>query len=304
MWQAMNNAWMLQSRSLCGGLQRSPRPQVTLASLLVRPLERRTCAHRRWDNPYQVQSISPSYKALWHASWTKLNLIWILRGIFDRTPCFRRSCQAGLLTWLKEAHDKAIKEAQEEEDEDAADGPRFRPLDLTQAQIDDVFGPGVPVRMGNRMLRFQHGRRLQGELDRDMAELGDETVQRMGVLALKWLRKHHPLDEGAALRARLAREERSQRPVVADAEKLGLHKPPVVHGRSSRPSYKAKDSFKTPAPKALDGWSEQAREVTANTGRRDQYLHRPGLCASLPLANGRGVSSPPPADNSATSSVA
>ena len=193
---------------------------------------------------------------------------------------------------MKEAHVKTMKQLQEDEEEDAADGPRFRRRDLTQAQIDDVFGPGVPVKLGNRMLRFQHGRRLDGELDRNIAELGDETVQRMAALALRWLRKHHPLDESAALRARWAREERSQRPVVADAEKLGLHKPPVVHGHSSRVSYTTENMSKEAAPQAQYGRSKQAQEVTANTGPPDKSPHYNERSASSPLADGHSVSSP------------
>ncbi|KAL1967541.1 hypothetical protein VTN77DRAFT_3056 [Rasamsonia byssochlamydoides] len=81
--------------------------------------------------------------------------------------------------------------------------------------------------MGNRILAVLQGRRLQGTLDLDLpADITSAVRPRLIENALKWLRKHHPVDEDAAIKARVEREVREEEErLIREAEELGLYKP-------------------------------------------------------------------------------
>jgi hypothetical protein len=96
------------------------------------------------------------------------------------------------------------------------------------SKINAIFGPGkVSPAMGNRILAVLHGRRLQGTLDLDLPldiarAIHSHTVD----VALNWLRQNHPVDEEAAMRARVEREEREKdEEFLRHAEEAGLYKP-------------------------------------------------------------------------------
>ena len=108
----------------------------------------------------------------------------------------------------------------------AIDGPAFRSRELSQAELDRIFGPGIDVDYGNRLLRFLHGQRLEGFLDSDPAEVPLELAAKLKERGLAWLRQRYPVDERAAYQARLAKEEALlQEVIVADAERIGLYQP-------------------------------------------------------------------------------
>lgn len=65
--------------------------------------------------------------------------------------------------------------------------------------------------MGNRILSVLHGRRLEGTLDLDLPPDIKRTVRpRIIEHGLQWLRANHPIDEDAAILARIEREEKEE----------------------------------------------------------------------------------------------
>ncbi|KAI9790514.1 MAG: hypothetical protein M1816_005021 [Peltula sp. TS41687] len=159
---------------------------------------------------------------------------------------------------------------------DPLDGPRFRSKDLTQDEITRIFGPGVPADIGNRMLRFQHGRRLDGELDDDSDSPAHDLTKKMASTALAWLRLKYPMDEKAAYKARMEREEgKRQTEIVADAERLGIYKPQSgvkagdVYGKSGldeiREEY-ARRAKEKRERREKEQKKRQMEEVKRNTG--------------------------------------
>ncbi|KAI9828597.1 MAG: hypothetical protein M1826_005979 [Phylliscum demangeonii] len=120
------------------------------------------------------------------------------------------------------------EDQQEIENLNQVDGPPFRSQPLTQAEIDVVFGPGVPVEAGNRMLRFQQRLRIEGRLADNDVGMENELTKKFAATALAWLRAFYPVDEEACFQDRDARDRRRrQEYIVADAERLGIHKPPA-----------------------------------------------------------------------------
>lgn len=81
--------------------------------------------------------------------------------------------------------------------------------------------------MGNRVLSVLQARRLAGTLDLDFpADI--RRVMRPATLdmGLEYLRKNYPLDEDAAIIARIEREEReTEEKLIRRAEDMGLYKP-------------------------------------------------------------------------------
>lgn len=98
---------------------------------------------------------------------------------------------------------------------------------LPEADIKFIFGPGVSVKVGNKALAALQTQRLEGTLDLDLPADIVRTVTPSQVdSALQWLRENHPLDEDAAILARIEKEERqAEEKLVRRAEELGLYKP-------------------------------------------------------------------------------
>jgi len=96
------------------------------------------------------------------------------------------------------------------------------------AEIKTIFGPsGMNTKLGNRILSTLHSHRLTGTLD---AELPSDIVravsQQQVDAAMDWLRNKYPVDEDAAILARIEREDRAEEEkLVRRAERLGLYKP-------------------------------------------------------------------------------
>lgn len=99
---------------------------------------------------------------------------------------------------------------------------------LSAAEIKTIFGTSnLSAKLGNRVLAVLHARRLQGTLDLDLpTDITAAVSQPQLDTALEWLREHYPLDEDAAILARIEREEReAEEKLIRRAEKLGLYKP-------------------------------------------------------------------------------
>ncbi|KAI9759049.1 MAG: hypothetical protein M4579_002638 [Chaenotheca gracillima] len=105
-------------------------------------------------------------------------------------------------------------------------GVQFRQKDLQQFEIDAIFGRGVGKETGNHILRVQHGRRLAGTVFDETAPPVAGFTEHALTSAMEWLRKMYPIDEEAAYKARIEREEEEyERKVVADAERIGVWQP-------------------------------------------------------------------------------
>ena len=114
-------------------------------------------------------------------------------------------------------------------------GLPFRPEPLSDAELQDAFGQDRPdPEFAQRLLSVLYARMLDGTLDLPPPEDIEDQLQDYsdGLVpaALEWLRTNHPIDEEAAIAARLKREEsrseqRTPSQLIQRAEALGLYKP-------------------------------------------------------------------------------
>ena len=88
----------------------------------------------------------------------------------------------------------------------AAQGHQRTWTALPAYRISEIFGPEVDSTIGNQVLKTLQQQRIDGTLDKGVYEDGinDEMLAK----ALVWLRQTRPLDEDAAVVARIEREER------------------------------------------------------------------------------------------------
>jgi rhomboid-like protein len=111
----------------------------------------------------------------------------------------------------------------------AEQGVKLRDEPFSKAEIDRIFGPRskVSIALGNRILSVLQGRRLAGTLDLDFpADIRRAVRPAVLDAGLDYLRKAHPVDEDAAIMARIEREEREEEAkLIQRAEALGLYKP-------------------------------------------------------------------------------
>ncbi|KAJ5549783.1 hypothetical protein N7535_002275 [Penicillium sp. DV-2018c] len=105
---------------------------------------------------------------------------------------------------------------------------KLREKPFSDAEIKAIFGQAkINTKMGNRILSVLHGHRLTGTLDADLPiDIVRAVSQQQLDTALEWLRNEYPVDEDAAILARIEREEREEEEkLMRRAEKLGLYKP-------------------------------------------------------------------------------
>lgn len=83
------------------------------------------------------------------------------------------------------------------------------------------------MKLGNRTLAALQERRLEGTLDLDLpTDITRAVSQHQLDAGLEWLRENYPIDEDAAILARIEREElEAEEKLVRRAEELGLYKP-------------------------------------------------------------------------------
>lgn len=104
--------------------------------------------------------------------------------------------------------------------------PRQNPF--TDAEVKAIFGrSSLPPKLANRVLAVLHAHRLAGTLDADLpVDISRAVAQHQIDTALYWLRREYPVDEDAAIMARIEREEREEEEkLIRRAERLGLYKP-------------------------------------------------------------------------------
>ncbi|KAF7714895.1 Rhomboid-like protein [Penicillium ucsense] len=98
----------------------------------------------------------------------------------------------------------------------------------SEKQIRSIFASNtISAGLGNRTLAVLQARRIQGTLDLDLpTDISHSVPQTQLDTALEWLRQNYPLDEDAAILARIDREEiEAEQKLVRRAEELGLYKP-------------------------------------------------------------------------------
>ncbi|KAJ1334111.1 rhomboid-like protein [Microdochium nivale] len=79
--------------------------------------------------------------------------------------------------------------------EDAAGIP-FRKEDLTQREVNEIFGPHLKAESANQLLRIIHGRRVAGTLEDPGLQINTASYKSADkVKALLYLRKHIPVNE-------------------------------------------------------------------------------------------------------------
>ncbi|KAL5332517.1 hypothetical protein BJX70DRAFT_392931 [Aspergillus crustosus] len=108
-------------------------------------------------------------------------------------------------------------------------GVQLRETPFSKAEIDRIFGCHAKLSpaVGNRILSIVQARRIAGTLDLDYPVDVQRSVRPSTLDAgLEYLRKKYPLDEDAAIIARIEREEReTQEKLIRQAEEVGLYKP-------------------------------------------------------------------------------
>jgi rhomboid-like protein len=100
---------------------------------------------------------------------------------------------------------------------------------LTDLEIKAIFGHRTPVskKLANRTLEALQAQRLEGTLDLALPlDVARAVPQSQLDICLEWLRVNYPVDEDAAIMARIEREDReAEEKLVRRAEQLGLYKP-------------------------------------------------------------------------------
>ncbi|KAL4975472.1 hypothetical protein BDW66DRAFT_160442 [Aspergillus desertorum] len=108
-------------------------------------------------------------------------------------------------------------------------GVKLRDVPFSKEEIKDIFGSRTNLShaMGNRVLSVLQARRLAGTLDLDLPSDITRAAPPSAINAgLKYLRKNYPVDEDAAIMARIEREEQEYEEKLAqEAEEQGLYKP-------------------------------------------------------------------------------
>jgi rhomboid-like protein len=166
-------------------------------------------------------------------------------------------------------------------------GLKFRNKPLSQAEVLEVFGPGIDAATANRVLRVLHGRRVAGTLDEPSTmSLGSAFEQELKEKALAWLRSRIPVDEQDSA-GKYAEEElaRMEQEMIADSERIGIYKPnagdPRLKTRQELYGESGLDAIRVASEAKLDEKDkkvegmDQAAEVHYNTG-------------TLELTNSRG----------------
>ncbi|KAL4868164.1 hypothetical protein BDV12DRAFT_170172 [Aspergillus spectabilis] len=108
-------------------------------------------------------------------------------------------------------------------------GVQLRNTPFSKAELDRIFGSRTKISpaLGNRVLSVLQARRIAGTLDLDFpADIQRAARPYTLDAGLEYLRKEYPLDEDAAIMARIEREElEAEQNLIRKAEEMGLYKP-------------------------------------------------------------------------------
>ena len=180
----MNEAWLRAWRPLCSSLRSSQcQSKACLADQRISCW--RLAAPRQWHRATRSSNIPPL---------DSLTQLYNVRGFAThRSP-------AGQKTFARKSPSTTN-----------AGEARFRTADLSPAELQRVFGRRCPPpHIANRLLRILQYRRLHGTLDLELpSNLGSTLKNHPSFVenGLRWLRKTYPVDEDAAILARIVKEE-------------------------------------------------------------------------------------------------
>ena len=211
--KAMQNVWTVALRPAGLCLRSSAPTSAPLALHGSLPLL------ARWARPSRVDPVS-RLDAVW---WGPSSCVSNGRKAFSTTS----RCEFQRTSILRKLKVYAGPQKIEQ-------GLRFRDDNLDERELYKIFGKETPPpNVANRLLRILHARRVDGTLD--IAPPGDVLKQlkdypHASAEGLTWLRKNYPMDEDAAIIARIEREEATQvqenpAELMQRAEDLGLYKP-------------------------------------------------------------------------------
>lgn len=122
-----------------------------------------------------------------------------------------------------------------ESDKKPERGLKFQRGELSSEEAHTIFGPQPPpATFANRLLRVLHGRRHDGTLDLPLPDDVQSQLDKYPYAfedGLHWLRQTYPLDEDAAILARIEREEHelerdNPAELLQRGQDLGLYKGP------------------------------------------------------------------------------
>lgn len=173
-------------------------------------------------------------------------------------------------------------------------GLAFSGRDLSEAEVDKIFGTGIGGKRANHLLRILHGRRVSGTLEDPAfaihtAQFTEEEIAR----ALAYLRKTVPVEEirNAGLRAEDELEQMEQEMERAAEKKAKANKgeakeeedgaaevytPDPIYGRSKIDEMRARNKAKEKArEKALEEErkaKEAAEGVSGPLAKRDNQV--------------------------------
>lgn len=200
---------------LGGGIPRSPGQILGLYAGSTRSLPQQT---RCFSGPKQSWAKNSTTSIIGHSG---LSARYISSSaFFSKGRQHARSPRAK----LPEGRTPEAKPAGKLENSDPSEGVRFRSADLSEKEVTSIFGPYIDQHEGNRILRLLHGQRLLGALDQGL-EVPHATayVKSLVATGLIWLRANYPVDEDAAIRARVEKEQdEEERELLDDASRLGI----------------------------------------------------------------------------------
>ena len=203
----MSNAAWVVWRIPCSGF----RPSSVLPTLTFKPAHRdlRITPCDLYQNSYSRP----------FSSWNPLSPL----GIRTKGSSLSPRCSTPVPSWTRSKRTSAAAKSPKKTSNTL---PRTKPV--SESEINAIFGQSVvSQKLGNRTLAVLHARRLEGTLDLDLpADITRTFTQSQLDNALEWLRQKYPIDEDAAILARIEREEReAEEKLVRRAEELGLYKP-------------------------------------------------------------------------------
>lgn len=177
------------------------------------------------------------------------------------------------------------------------EGLDFRATQLSQAETQKIFGPGIDAPLANRALRVWHGRRVAGTLDVVPDIPGPRKFQqRVDEIALGWLRKNVKVNEGRSKRRReKALEQEEDQKLLEESERLGIYQPNTgssgnVYGKSGLDYLRERNKeYEAKLEAEQRQKAAQAEEIRRNTGSLEvgkanspkAYLQRTGPSPKL-----------------------
>uniref|UniRef100_A0A093V434 Rhomboid protein 1, mitochondrial n=1 Tax=Talaromyces marneffei PM1 TaxID=1077442 RepID=A0A093V434_TALMA len=147
--------------------------------------------------------------------WTRRQLSYSSQGVLRYQQAWKTTRHTSPFAPISAARSTLIRTATNsttEQPKEIEHGVRLDSQPLSAAEIKTIFrSSSVTPEMGNRILSVLHGRRLEGTLDLNLpSDIKRAVRSRTIENGLQWLRANHPIDEDAAILARIEREEKEE----------------------------------------------------------------------------------------------